>query len=152
MSDVVAAALLSLLPRLRRFAASLTGARDSGDALVQAACERALRTADDRPPDTRLDVWLYRLMRGLWHGAAAPASSSVPMHDGNGSAGPTLDAIRAGLGALSPDDRTVLLLVCAEGFTYAETAAALDLQIGTIATRLARARLALSAAEIEEIE
>lgn len=152
MSDALAAALLSLLPRLRRFAASLTGARDSGDALVQAACERALRIADDRPPDLRIEVWLYRLMHGMWHGSAAPTLPNVPMHDANGAAGPTLDAVRAGLGALSPEDRTALLLVCAEGFTYAETAAALDLPIGTLAARLARARLALSAAEIEEIE
>ena len=58
--------LLAILPRLRRFAASLSRDRADGDDLCQAALERALKARDQWQPGTRLDSWIYRIMRNLW--------------------------------------------------------------------------------------
>jgi RNA polymerase sigma factor (sigma-70 family) len=62
----VRAELVSLLPRLRRFAYGLTGSLDAGDDLVQSACERALMRLDQFQPGTRLDSWMYRIVQNLW--------------------------------------------------------------------------------------
>ncbi|HBD91506.1 MAG TPA: RNA polymerase subunit sigma-70, partial [Gemmobacter sp.] len=53
--------LVALVPKLRRFAQSLTGNRQDGDDLVQAACEKALRNAAQFVPGTRMDSWMYRI-------------------------------------------------------------------------------------------
>ena len=58
--------LLAILPRLRRFAASLSHDRADGDDLCQAALEKGLRARDQWQPGTRLDSWMYRIMRNLW--------------------------------------------------------------------------------------
>ena len=58
--------LVTMLPRLRRFAVSLARDRDLADDLVQATCERALRAQAGWQPGTRLDSWLYRIMQNLW--------------------------------------------------------------------------------------
>src|SRR5690606_18624422 len=57
--------LVELVPRLRRFAYALTGSSDAGDDLVQAACERALRNAEQFRPGTRMDSWMFRIMQNL---------------------------------------------------------------------------------------
>lgn len=59
LTPEVRAELVSLLPRLRRFAYGLTGSLDEGDDLVQSACERALARSDQFQPGTRLDSWMY---------------------------------------------------------------------------------------------
>jgi RNA polymerase sigma-70 factor (ECF subfamily) len=144
MTDALRGALAPLLPRLRRFAVSLTGTPAVADALVLEACEQALRAGDQSPPDMRLDGWLYRIMRGLWIArttrspdGARPAPVAPPAD------GASLDAVRAALAALPEEERSLLLLVCADGFTYQEAAAALDMPVGVVRARLARARLAL---------
>ena len=58
--------LTQLLPRLRRFAFALSRNGADADDLAQAAIERALRSRDQWQPGTRLDSWLYRIMRNLW--------------------------------------------------------------------------------------
>ena len=58
--------LVELLPRLRRFARGLTGSREEGDDVVQAACERALARRDQFEPGSRLDSWMYRIMQTVW--------------------------------------------------------------------------------------
>jgi RNA polymerase sigma-70 factor (ECF subfamily) len=153
--DELRASLTALLPRLRRFAVNLTGSVDDGDELVQAACERALTRSHQWAAGTRLDSWLYRIIHSIWIDQlrARKVRAHLPLDaaeaqacacaDGPAEARLTLDAVRRALAALPDEQRTVLLLVCADGFTYKETAAALDIPIGTVMSRLARARLAL---------
>ena len=58
--------LVALLPKLRRFARSLTGSLEEGDDLVQSACERALQRTDQFQPGSRLDSWMYRIVQTVW--------------------------------------------------------------------------------------
>src|SRR5581483_1127091 len=58
--------LVALLPRLRRFARSLTGSVEEGDDIVQSACERALERAGQCEPGSRLDSWMYRIVQTVW--------------------------------------------------------------------------------------
>ncbi len=59
-------ALAPLLPRLRRFGIALTGSAADADELVQTACERALRRSAQLRDRSRLDAWIYGIMRNLW--------------------------------------------------------------------------------------
>ena len=145
----------ALLPRLRRFAVNLAGSADDGDELVQAACERALARSHQWEPGTRLDSWLYRIIHSIWIDQlrARKVRAHLPLDaveaqtraaaDHPAEARLTLDAVRRVLAELPEEQRAVMLLVCADGFTYKEAAAALDIPIGTVMSRLARARLAL---------
>jgi RNA polymerase sigma-70 factor (ECF subfamily) len=149
MTDELRGTLLGLLPRLRRFAWALTGSVTTGDALVQAACEHALGHHDERPSGARFDGWLYRIMRDLWIASTPPHTAAESDPDPSRRTpveNPSmLDAVRQDLATLPEDERTLLLLVCADGFTYREAADALGLPIATVVSRLARARLALLA-------
>jgi RNA polymerase sigma-70 factor (ECF subfamily) len=152
--------LIALLPRLRRFARSLTGSTDRADDLVQAACERALRAADRFEPGTRLDAWLFRIIRNLWidglraHGQdpsrhlPIEAAEAVPNADGPAriEATLTLAKVRAAIAELPEQHREVIVLVCIEGLSYRDTAEVLDVPIGTVMSRLARARAKLAEA------
>jgi RNA polymerase sigma-70 factor, ECF subfamily len=59
-------ALAELLPRLRRFGRAMTGSVSEGDDLAQAACERALKRLAQLRVETRLDSWMYTMMRRMW--------------------------------------------------------------------------------------
>jgi RNA polymerase sigma-70 factor (ECF subfamily) len=150
--------LVALLPRLRRFALSLTRSVAEADDLVQATCERALRARDQWMPGTRLDSWLYRIMRNLWIDAIRKhqANASEPMDEAMGLAGDdgrrvveaalTLDAVKGAIDGLPDEQRAVLLLVCTEEHSYQEAAIELGIPIGTVMSRLARARRTLASA------
>jgi len=145
MGDELRGAIAALLPRLRRFAAALAGSDAAGDRLVQAACMRVLGGAGDFPLGARLDAWLYRIIRVCWSDQTEPPAAPrvAPQPLARRDIPPTLDAVRRELAAMPEDDRALLLLVCAEGFTYQEAADALGIPIGAVTSRLARARLAL---------
>ena len=64
--DTIGPMLIAFLPTMRRFALSLTRAPDQADDLVQAACERALLSAESFQPGTRFDAWMFRIVRNLW--------------------------------------------------------------------------------------
>lgn len=148
--------LLSLLPRLRRFARAL--ARDSSDAddLVQAAVERALRARAQWTPGTRLDWWTMRIMRNCWideaRGRTRRAQTFLPEEAGAGVASAAhreietraemRDVDRA-MSALPAEQREVIALVLVEGLAYREAAELLDIPIGTLTSRLTRGRQAL---------
>ena len=153
------AQLVALLPRLRRFAHGLTKSADEGDDLVQAACERALERHEQWRPDTRLDSWLYRIIQNIWmdrlrasqvrerHTDTIPADDFVADGVRAMEASVTLGAVRRRIEALPPEQRAVLMLVCVEGQSYREAAEILDTPVGTIMSRLARARAALQSEE-----
>ena len=155
--DAFRAQLVALLPRLRRFAHGLTKSADEGDDLVQAACERALERHEQWRPDTRLDSWLYRIIQTMWvdrlrsvqvrdrYAAGVPTEEMVADGPRAMEASITLAAVRRRIEALPPEQRAVLLLVCVEGQSYREAADILGTPVGTVMSRLARARAALSA-------
>lgn len=158
VDESVHAQLVALLPRLRRFARGLAGTADQADDLVQAACERALSRIQQWTPGTRLDSWMFRIIQTIW----LDERRSVKVRSGEGTveaenagaelsvdgardieAHLTFDAVRRAMTKLPEEQQAVLMLVCVEGQTYKEAADTLAIPIGTVMSRLARARLAL---------
>ena len=143
------------LPGLRRYARALTGSREDADDLVQDCLERALTRWHLFRVERQLRPWLFTIMHNLFISArrrvAARANTarqdwSQPLvaapEQGNGLALAELD--RA-LALLSEEQRAVLLLVGLEGFSYAEAARVLATPVGTVMSRLSRARAQLRA-------
>ena len=159
MTENVRSQMIEFLPRLRRFAYALTRNLDLADDLVQDTCERALARADQWQPGTRLDSWMYKIAQNLWfdQGRAAKVRGEVSDLDAiaelQGSDGRqvtesrlTLASVFQSLGRLPQDQQVLVALVCVDGLSYKEAADTLDLPIGTVMSRLARARQAISAA------
>jgi RNA polymerase sigma-70 factor (ECF subfamily) len=148
--------LLALLPKLRRFARTLTGSPDQGDDIVQSACERALEHADQFEPGTRFDSWMYRIVQTVWIDSLRHRSrretgvdpAELALYPGEDSVGATEDKIalaqaRRAIARLPVALREVLVLVSIEELPYREAAKILDIPIGTVMSRLSRARLTL---------
>jgi len=148
--------LVALLPRLRRFARGLSGTADRADDLVQAACERALARMEQWTPGTRLDSWMFRIVRTIWidelraqavrHRAREREElEGAKFFDGERDmeVQMTMQAVREAVAELPPEQREILLLVAVEGVSYKEAAEILDIPIGTVMSRLARGRAAL---------
>jgi RNA polymerase sigma-70 factor (ECF subfamily) len=147
--------LVAVLPRLRRFARGLAGTPDGADDLVQAACERALARAYQFHEGTRFDSWMFRIVQTIWIDQLR--AREVRKEDGDvaeerlGTDAPVrviearlaLAEVRLAVERLPPDQRTVLMLVTVEGLSYKEAAEVADVPVGTIMSRLARARTAL---------
>jgi RNA polymerase sigma-70 factor (ECF subfamily) len=148
--------LLALLPRLRRFAASLSRNVADGDDLCQAAIERALRSRHLWEEGTRLDSWMYRIMRNIWIDEARArqrrAKTFAPEEEGGHvgnrddqrmEAVAELSSVERALSRLSDEQREVIALVLVEGLAYKEAAEILDIPMGTLTSRLVRGRNAL---------
>jgi RNA polymerase sigma-70 factor (ECF subfamily) len=148
--------LVDLLPRLRRFASVLTKSHADAEDVVQAAVERALRHADSWHEGTRLDSWLYRIMQNVWRDElrahrrrAEPLDSHADIAGADGR-DVTIRHIqsseaREALHELPEDQRVVIALVVLEGMSYQQTADILEVPVGTVMSRLARARAKLAA-------
>ena len=149
--------LLSLLPRLRRFARSLARHAADADDLVQVALERALKARHQWQDGTSLDAWMYRIVRNCWIDEArararraqtfvaeeAGASVGVPAHEDVERSAEMMDVGRA-MAALPEEQREAVALVLVEGLAYKEAAEILDIPIGTLTSRLTRGRQALA--------
>ena len=147
--------LIAVLPRLRRFARGLSGSVADADDLVQAACERALARQHQFQEGTRFDSWMFRIVQTIWIDQIR--SRDVRKEDGDiaedrlGSDEPVrrvearlaLAEVRRALDRLPPDQRAALLLVTVEGLSYKEAAEVVHVPVGTIMSRLSRARIAL---------
>ena len=157
MADDFGRHLISLLPNLRRFAISLSRSGDVADDLVQATCEKALANRDAFAPGTRMDAWLFRILRNLWidrlrrgrtQGTSIDIDDAPALVGEDGAAVAesrlTLNDTAAAIGRLPEDQREVLLLVCVEELSYRETAEIIGTPIGTVMSRLARARRKLA--------
>ncbi|WP_232831678.1 RNA polymerase sigma factor [Pseudogemmobacter bohemicus] len=155
-SEGLKADMVRLLPRLRAFARSLVQNSHGADDLVQATCEKALRNLEDFTPGTRLDSWLFRIMRNGFIDQTrarrrlepiedAPESALIG-EDGRETAHARLElqAVERAMAALPEEQRAVLMLVCVEGMRYREVAEVLEIPEGTVMSRLARARRALA--------
>lgn len=140
---------LAHIPALRRYARLLAGDAAGADDLVQDTLERACTKWSLWQPGTALRSWLMTLMHNIYlnrvrdwrhdDGHDALEDGPEPAHEPMAHAPEMLDLERA-LERLSPLLRTVLLLVTVEEYTYAEAAAILQVPVGTVMSRLHRAR------------
>lgn len=150
--------LTQCLPRLRRFAFSLSRNAADADDLTQATIERAIRSRSQWRHGTRLDSWTYKIMRNLWidttRARTRKESMEAPAEEGERvgedprsgmEAAIDLQRMMAAMQRLPDEQREVVALILIEGFGYRETAEILDLPIGTVSSRLVRGRTALLA-------
>ncbi|GAA4777716.1 RNA polymerase sigma factor [Novosphingobium ginsenosidimutans] len=141
---------------MRRFAAGLGGNAADGDDLCQTTIERALANRDKWQAGTRLDSWMYRIMRNLWidearsrqrHGqtfAEEEAGLGVGA-DGGQEALVELGNVDRAMAKLPAEQREAVLLVMVEGYGYREAAEIVGCPVGTLNSRLVRGRDALLA-------
>lgn len=152
-SPTIHADIAALLPRLRRFARTVTYHREDADDLVQIAVERALNRSGQWEAGTRLDSWLFRIMKNAWIDevrarmrrdtvfAAEEAGENVG--DAFAEAHQQRMAIQKAVSLLSDEHRIVVALVLVDGLPYKEAAEVLDIPMGTLTSRLGRARAVL---------
>ena len=148
--------LIELLPELRRFAYSLTCDRDAADDLTQSALERALTKASAWDSSRPLKFWVFRIARNLWLDQLRAEKvrgntediddEGVDIADDRLAAMHTTQELREvtdKMRKLPEDQRAVLALVAVEGYSYREAAELLDIPVGTVMSRLSRARKTL---------
>jgi len=148
--------MLALLPRLRRFARSLTRDQADADDLSQLSVERALKAREQWQPGTRLDAWMYRIMRNIWideaRARARRAQTFAPEEEGLSVGDDGHEAIERNvemndvdraMAKLPDEQREVIALVLVEGLAYKEAAEILEIPMGTLTSRLVRGRQAL---------
>lgn len=140
--------LIEHIPRLRRYARALTGDAARADDLVQDTLERALVKLELWQPGSNLRAWLFTMMHNIFinqigsrHATdeALDEALDVPVSGGQMEALAARD-IHAALAKLPEQQREVLLLVGLEQFSYDEAAQVLGVPLGTIMSRLSRAR------------
>lgn len=145
------------LPRLHRFCLALAGNRESGEDLLQSVIERALLKEDRFQAGTQLGHWLFRLARNLNIDTIRAANARGGVHEPleaaaqvAGSDGEHELEVRSELSvagqaytALPVEQREVFALVVLDGMAYREAAEVLEVPIGTVMSRLARARSAI---------
>ncbi len=142
--------MLSAVPSLRAFAISLSGNVDRADDLVQETLLRAIANIESFQPGTNMSAWLFTILRNLFRSEYRKRRREV--EDTDGSYAESLKSqpeqgshlefkeFRAALSKLPPDQREALILVGASGFSYEEAAAICECAVGTIKSRVNRAR------------
>ncbi len=147
--------LLGLIPFLRAFARSLTGNQEAADDLAQETLVKAWQSRDSFIPGTNLKAWLFTILRNQFYSDRRRAWRQAPWDQeaaeripGGGSdqswAAELSDTVRA-LRCLSDEQREALILVGAGGFSYEDAARICSCAVGTVKSRVARARKALIA-------
>jgi RNA polymerase sigma-70 factor (ECF subfamily) len=154
--------MIGLLPRLRRYALSLTGMPADADDLLQDACSAALEKWHLYDPALPLERWMFRIMRNLWFSEVRKrkvrvGAGQIPAEDAaelrvEDNAVHVLEAkqMHGRVTDLSSDLSQPLLLVCAEGYSYQEASDLLGIPIGTVMSRIHRARKMLMARHASE--
>ncbi|HEX7871374.1 MAG TPA: RNA polymerase sigma factor [Sphingobium sp.] len=146
--------IVALLPRLRRFAAGLSRDLATGDDLCQMTIERALKARHQWAQGTRLDSWMYRIMRNLWideiRANKRRQQTFVEEEAGMAvgvaaeqEARTELRFVDRALARLPDEQREAVLLVMVEGYGYQEAADIIGCPVGTLSSRFARGRDAL---------
>lgn len=151
-------AIVELLPRLRRLARALTRDVADADDLVQQTVERALVHRGQWRPGTRLDSWMFRIMKNAWIDEARSRTRKAQVFspeeaglgvgsDGAGEMETRLEAraIADAMARLPDDQRLAVALVLVEGLSYKEAAEIMEVPQGTLTSRLGRGRTALLA-------
>ncbi|MGD1867984.1 MAG: RNA polymerase sigma factor [Neomegalonema sp.] len=156
MPDALKGEIAALVPRLRRFAYALCGSREDGDDLAQTACLKAISRLDQFELGTRLDSWMFRIVqttflderrRSSRRGVNDPEAGDRLSDGGVGARSSedrmTLERVREAIAELPDEQRAVVVLVAIEGYSYKEAAAVLETPVGTVMSRLSRARARL---------
>jgi RNA polymerase sigma factor (sigma-70 family) len=149
--DEIAALLEPQIPGLRRYAWALLRDDEAADDLVQDTLERALSRWGQRRREGDLKAWLFAIQRNLFINGlrqrkrrgphvGAEALDGLPAFDGSSDGAADLRDILAGLDSLPEEQRSVLLLVSVEDLSYQQAAQALGVPVGTVMSRLSRAR------------
>jgi RNA polymerase sigma-70 factor (ECF subfamily) len=146
--------MLAAVPRLRAFAISLSGNLDRADDLVQDTLLRAMANIDSFTAGTNMSAWLFTILRNLFRSEYRKRRREVEDADGrhvDGLKSPPqqhsqleFEELRRALAKLLPDQREALILVGASGFSHEEAAAICEAPVGTIKSRVNRARARLS--------
>jgi len=156
--DTIRHQMVQLLPRLRRFAVALTGSAADGDDLVQDTVERALKNLHAWEPGSRLDSWMFRIAKNRFIDTRRSAKRGKTETIESADEYAALDGERAmqshltfqdtakALQALPVEQRQAVALVLVDGLSYREAADILEIPIGTLTSRIARAREALMTA------
>jgi RNA polymerase sigma-70 factor (ECF subfamily) len=150
----VRAAMLAAVPSLRAFAISLCGNVDRADDLVQEALLRAWGNLDSFEPGTNMSAWLFTILRNVFRSEYRKRRREVEDADGSYAESLTslpgqtshleMDEFRKALDVLPSEQRESLILVGASGFSYEEAAQICGCAIGTIKSRVNRARRRLA--------
>lgn len=148
--------IVELLPRLRRFARSLSRNQHDADDLVQSVVERAWRNLAQLKPGANLHSWMFGIMKNAWiddrRARGRRGEVSLPEDSGDHPAVNPADmnanlwSVSEAMDKLPEEQRLAVALVLVEGLSYKEAAELLDVPMGTITSRLARGRAALAAA------
>ena len=151
LSDLQREALLAELGGLRKFCISLTGTVADGDDLLQATVERVLEKG--MPKDAHVAKWAYRVCKNAWIDEirsrdvrqkypqlVVDEDNDTPSAEQSASGQRELETVSAALAKLPVEQRLALTLVAIDGKTYAEAAEIMDVPVGTIMSRIARAR------------
>ena len=154
--DALRNQLVGLIPHLRRFARSLAKDPDKADDLVQEACERFLKRRNPTEKELRLKNLLYRIIYNRWidnlrRRNTRSAKLIVLSERNNVNPSDHLDNnhldvlldLENALAKLDDEHRAAIMLICVEGYSYAEAATVLEVPAGTVASRVARARAKL---------
>jgi RNA polymerase sigma-70 factor, ECF subfamily len=146
--------LIAAIPGLRAFGISLTARSDRADDLVQETLMKAWKHYESFEPGSNLKAWLYTILRNEFYSQIRKRSREVEDADGLYSGKVALQAEQHGhldmsdlqdaLKRLPDDQREAIVLVGASGFSYEEAAQICDVAIGTIKSRVNRARNRLS--------
>lgn len=152
------AEIVALLPRLRRFCLAVTRSPDAADDLLQSTVERALSRRGQWQDGTRLDSWMFRIAQNLHidqararrvRGVAVDVdeAAAVSTDDGRNvvEARSDLSAAHRAIAGLPEDQRSLVALVVLDGQSYKDAAEILGIPIGTVMSRIARARRAIDA-------
>ena len=149
--------LVEALPRLRRYAQALARCADAGEDLAQSAAAHALKQQALFAPDLRFDIWLFRLTRNLWIDEMRRRKARPEIADNDAIASAPQPSVACDMErrlmvaramtafrALPDNLRDTAALVLIEGFTYQEAAALQGVPIGTVMSRVSRARAAIA--------
>jgi RNA polymerase sigma-70 factor (ECF subfamily) len=146
--------MLAAVPSLRAFAISLSGNVDRADDLVQETLLRALANIDSFEPGTNMSAWLFTILRNLFRSEYRKRRREVEDTDGRFAESlksqpeqPShveFQEFRTALAKLPSDQREALILVGASGFSYEEAAGICGCAVGTIKSRVNRARTHLA--------
>jgi RNA polymerase sigma-70 factor (ECF subfamily) len=147
-------ALLESAPSLRAFAISLTGKPERADDLVQDTLMRAWANAGSYQHGTNIKAWLFTILRNSFTSQYRKKRREVEDADGEMAARLStpaaqeghlsLDDLKGALGRLPEEQREAVLLVGASGFSYEEAAEICDCAVGTVKSRVNRARVRLA--------
>ncbi|MDO7085727.1 RNA polymerase sigma factor [Pseudocolwellia sp. AS88] len=147
--------IIALVPMIRRFAYSLTGNQHDADDLLQNTIERILTKGV--PENVELNKWMFRVCRNLWideyrsrkvrqTAAESPelTENQIVNEEKQQNDKISLQQVNNAMDVLPHEQRSILSLVAIQGMSYKEVSETLEIPIGTVMSRLSRARISLS--------